>query len=67
MDENLILHDDAGNQIWFVGGSETDTLKVRLYAINERDANNKIFTVNHIEQGTSITYDGSALFYIYLL
>ena len=59
MDEKLFLHDEFGNQIWFVGACETDTCKIRIDVINERNALNlKKFTVNHIEAGTTITHDG---------
>lgn len=36
MDKKIYLHEEEGNQIWFVGFFETDTFKVRLDVINDR-------------------------------
>ena len=58
MDKKLFLHDEMVIKYGLLV-CETDTFKIRLDAINERNTMNiKKFTLSHIKPGTSITNDG---------
>ena len=58
IDECLFIHVN-NNHIWVIGAIETDSRKLRLDIIPERNSNNiKTFILNHIEAGTKIITDG---------
>ena len=60
VDECLMTH-EHGIQQWVVGAIETDTYRLRIDIIPERNQNNlKIFVNNHIVPGTTIVTDGWA-------
>lgn len=59
LDESLFIHDIDNSQVWIVGAKETDSNRLRLDVIKERNgANLKIFVTNHIAPGTKIVTDG---------
>ena len=58
VDESLFVHGSEGEQIWVVGGIQTDNKSVRIDVIPTRNADNlSIFCENHINPGNNIFTD----------